>query len=79
MLYFSRFYDCVAIFGVRRLDCALVYDGLFRHSILATAEVVSLSYLYLFAPPNLKAVSSHRTPKIRFPLRQGFEGQAAHQ
>jgi hypothetical protein len=37
------FYDCVAIFGVRRLDCALVYYGLSRRSLFAKVEVVSLS------------------------------------
>ena len=31
------FYDCVAIFGVRRLDCALVYDGVVSLSDISTS------------------------------------------
>ena len=43
--YFSYLYDCVAIFGVRRLDCALVYDGLSRRIFFAKVEVVSPSQI----------------------------------
>jgi len=39
----SLLFLCQALwpdFGVRRLDCALAYDGLSRHSFPATVEVV---------------------------------------